>query len=80
MNLADMSEDQLADLATGGDLDFEGAQLDHYLVMTPDGRLSVRAMLGSEARTKLVRADLRRTGNLRHVLLRFLQIYTARAA
>ena len=71
----------LADLATReGALDFEGAELDHYLVITPDGRLSVRAVLGSDIRDAVADGNVRRSGNLKQVLLRFMQVYTARAA
>lgn len=79
VNLSDLSEDELADLATReGDLDFEGAELEHYLVITPQGQLSVRAQLGSDIRAAVAAGDVRRSGNLKHVLLRFMQVYTAR--
>jgi hypothetical protein len=79
VNLSDLSEDELADLAMqGGGLEIEGAELDHYLVITPKGRLAVRAALASEIRSAVAAGDLRRSGNLKQVLLRFMQIYTAR--
>jgi hypothetical protein len=80
VNLSDLTEDELADLAINGRLDFEGADIDHYLVMMPDGRLSIRASLGDDIRAAMARGDINRSGNLKHVLLRFMQIYTARAA
>jgi hypothetical protein len=81
VNLSDLTEEELADLATRDEeFDFEGANLDHYLVITPGGRLSVRAELGSDIRSALDAGDVRRSGNLKHVLLRFMQIYTARTA
>ena len=81
MNLSDLTEDELADLATRGlDFDFEGADLDHYLVITPEGRLSVRAGLGSDIREAVARGDVHRSGTLKQVLLRFMQVYSARAA
>jgi hypothetical protein len=76
-----MTEDELADLATReGALEFEGANLDHYLVITPGGRLSIRADLGADILSALAAGDVRRSGNLKHVLLRFMQVYTARTA
>jgi hypothetical protein len=76
-----LTEDELADLATReGDLEFEGAHLDHYLVITPGGRLSIRAAAGPGTRSAPAAGDARRSGNLKHVLWRFMQIYTARAA
>ena len=79
MNLSDLTEDELADLATGGlDFDFEGADLDHYLVITPEGRLSVRAALGGDIREAALRGDIRRGGTLKQILLRFMQVYSAR--
>lgn len=81
MNLSDLSEDELADLATrGGDCEFEGAHLDHYLVITPEGRLAVRAVLGSDIHDAVATGDVRRSSNLKHVLLRFMQVYSARTA
>lgn len=81
VNLSEMTEDELADLAMRrGELDFEGAKLDHYLVITPGGRLSIRAALGSEIQSAVATGDVRRSGNLKQVLLRFMQIYSARTA
>ena len=80
VNLSDMTEDELADLAINGSLDFRGADIEHYLVMMPNGRLSIRAALGEDIRAAMARGDVSRSGNLKHVLLRFMQIYTARAA
>lgn len=81
VRLSEMTEDELADLATReGDLDVEDAHLDHYLVMTPDGRLSVRAVLETDIRAAVANGDVRRSGNLKQILLRFMQIYTARTA
>jgi hypothetical protein len=81
VNLSEMTEDELADLAMRrGELDFEGANLDHYLVITPGGRLSIRALLGSEIQSAVATGDVRRSGNLKQVLLRFMQIYSARTA
>jgi hypothetical protein len=81
LNLSVMSEDELASLATcEGELAFNGSDLDHYLVITPDGRLSIRAVLGDDIRAAIDAGDVRRSGNLKQVLLRFMQLYTARAA
>jgi hypothetical protein len=81
MNLSELSEDELADLATRSlDFEFEGADLDHYLVITPEGRLSVRAVLGSDIHDAVAKGDVRRSSNLKHVLLRFMQVYSARTA
>lgn len=81
VNLSDLSEDELADLAMReGELDIEGAELDHFLVITPSGRLAVRAALAGEIRSAVAAGDVRRSGNLKQVLLRFMQIYTARTA
>lgn len=81
MNLSDLTEDELADLATRGfDFDFEDAHLDHYLVITPEGRLSIRAVLGNDIQDALARGDVRRSGTLKQVLLRFMQVYSARTA
>ena len=81
MKLSDLSEDELADLAMRGcEFDFEGADLDHYLVITPEGRLSVRAVLGTDIHDAVTKGDVRRSSNLKQVLLRFMQIYSARTA
>lgn len=81
MNLSDLTEDELADLATRGfEFDFEGADLDHYLVITPEGRLSVRAVLSDDIQNAIASGDVRRSGTLKQVLLRFMQIYSARTA
>ena len=81
MNLAELTEDELADLAmNGGELDFAGAELDHYLVIMPDGRLSIRAVRESELRETAANGDAAQGGNLKQVLLRFMQIYSARTA
>lgn len=81
VNLSELTEDELADLALrDGDLEIEGAERDHYLVITPQGRLSVRAVLGSEIRNAVATGDVRHSGNLKQVLLRFMQIYAARTA
>jgi hypothetical protein len=81
VNLSDLNEDELADLATRDfEFDFEGANLDHYLVITPEGRLSVRAVLGSDIREAVSNGDVRRSGTLKQVLLRFMQVYSARTA
>jgi len=79
VNLSDLTEDELADLAMqGGEIEIEGAELDHYLVITPKGQLAVRAALASEIRSAVAAGDVRRSGTLKQVLLRFMQIYAAR--
>lgn len=79
VNLSDLSEDELADLAIqGSELEIEGAELEHYMVITPKGQLGVRAALASEIHSAVAAGDVRRSGNLKQVLLRFMQIYTAR--
>ncbi|MGE3475906.1 MAG: hypothetical protein AB7H70_08865 [Rhodospirillaceae bacterium] len=81
MNLSDLSEDELADLAIRGfDVDVEGAAVEHDLVITPEGRLSIRAAPGSDIRDAAANGEIRRSGNLKQVLLRFMQVYSARAA
>jgi hypothetical protein len=81
LDLSIMSEEELADLAIRrGELNVEGAELEHYLVMTPDGRLSIRRVLAEDLGTAAAAGDVRRSGTLKQVLLRFMQIYTARAA
>lgn len=78
VNLSDLSEDELADLATR-DCDFDGAHLEHYLVIRPDGRLSIRPALANDIRSAVAAGDVSRSGSLKQILLRFMQIYTARA-
>ena len=79
VNLSDMTEEELADLAINGfDPDLDDADLDHYLVITPEGRLSVRTALGSDLHDAVTRGDVHRSGTLKQILLRFMQIYVAR--
>ncbi len=81
VDLSNLTEEELAELALSGDaFDFEGADLDHYLIITPEGRLSVRSSLAADIRTAVDRGDVHRSGSLKQILLRFLQIYSARAA
>lgn len=81
LNLSDLSEDELADLVTRGfDFDLEGADLEHYLIITPEGRLSVRSALSSDIREAVANGDVHRSGTLKQVLLHFMQLYSARTA
>lgn len=74
LNLSQMSESELAELARRGEtIACSHTALKHYLVITPEGRLSIRTACNTHGY-----ADP--TNSLSHVLQRFLQLYTATAA
>ncbi len=79
MNLSDLSEDELADLAARNfESDCDDAELDRYLATTPEGRLCVRAALSRDIQSAVASGDVHRSASLKHVLLRFMQVYSAR--
>jgi hypothetical protein len=76
---SDLSEDELADLALRADeLAPDTGDVEHYLVITPEGRLSVRSVLVDDITEAMSCGDIRRSGSLKQILLRFMQIYSAR--
>lgn len=79
VTLSDLTEDELADLAQRvNEIGPESGDIAHYLVITPQGRLAVRAVLADDIAAAVAEGDIRRSGSLKQVLLRFMQIYTAR--
>lgn len=81
MDLTNLTEEELADLAlSSASFDFESSDFEHYLIMTPEGRLSIRSTLAADIRAPADSGEIQRSGSLKQVLLRFMQVYSARAA
>ena len=77
ITLSHLSAEEFAALETSnGCSDEIVAQMAHYLIKTADGRLSIRASIGADIAQAVGAGDLRRSGALRSVVLRFMQLYT----
>lgn len=81
LSFSDLTEDELEHLALHAEeMEPESRDLEYYLVLTPDGRLAIRTVLADDISLALKQGDVRRSGTLKQVLLRFMQLHSAKAS
>lgn len=81
LTFSDLTEEELEHLALhAAEMEPESRDLEYYLVLTPDGRLAIRSVLAEDISQALEQGDVKRSGTLKQVLLRFMQLHSAKAS
>ncbi len=77
--LSDLSEDEIALIANHEHCpDIIAAELGRYLVVTPEGRLYISAMIKDDLAAAEAKGDVRRVATLERVLHQFIAIHPIR--